>query len=150
LAPAAAIVTVDADWKLLFPRFKNTCKVIGADSEVDSTAKSARRETYKWKRGRPVIVNGEVDPSIPSNTAVATFDKQGNYFPERNSEKNSGVYIKPNTKGSFWLLDQWPEKTDPNTGNVIRPAHPPQVRSISPNGMPPSDNSSSYYVIIVK
>lgn len=106
------------------------------------------RDTRKWQRGEPVIVNAEVNPNVKDGTAVATFDSQGNYFP-KSAEKNSGIYIKrPDTKGSFWLLDQWPQRTDSN-GNAIREAMPPHPRSISPNGAYPCDNSSAYYVIIV-
>jgi len=106
------------------------------------------RDTSKWHRGKAVIVNGEVDLSIPDGTAVATFDSQGHYFP-KSPDKNSGIYIKkPNSKGSFWLVDQWPTRRDPR-GNVIREGMPPHLRSISPNGAYPSDDPGAYYVIIV-
>jgi hypothetical protein len=58
------------------------------------------------------------------------------------------TYLGGSTKGSFWLLDQWPERTDAQ-GNVIRKAVPPHVWEITPSGIPPSNNSSFYYVIIV-
>lgn len=105
--------------------------------------------TSKWQEGPPVVMaNGEVNPSIPLYTAVATFDEHGHYFPNSDN-KNSGTYLGGSTKGSFFLLDQWPERTDGH-GNVIRKAVPPHVREITPNGIPPSDNSLFYYVIIVK
>jgi hypothetical protein len=103
--------------------------------------------TRKWREGKPVVVNGEVDPSIPIGTAVATFDSNGQYFPH-SENKNCGIYLGPDTKGSFRLLDQWPTERDAR-GNVIRQAVPPHVRSISPNGAYPSDYSGAYYVIIV-
>lgn len=106
------------------------------------------RDTSKWQRGKPVIVNGEVDRSIPDGTAVATFDTQGRYFP-KSPAKDCGIYVKkPDTKGSFWLLDQWPAWRDPQ-GNVTREGKPPHLRSISLNGAYPSDDSNAYYVIIV-
>lgn len=66
------------------------------------------------------MVNGEVDPSIPIGTAVATFDSNGQYFPH-SDKKNSGTYLGPDTKGSFFLLD--PKITE--NGKVIREAVPP-------------------------
>jgi hypothetical protein len=106
------------------------------------------RDTSKWQRGKPVVVNGEVNPNIPDGTAVATYDSNGQYFPT-SGQKDCGIYIKrPDTKGSFWLLDQWPTQRDAD-GNVVREGMPPHLRSISPNGAYPSDNSSAYYVIVV-
>jgi hypothetical protein len=109
------------------------------------------RETSKWHEGDPVVMpNGEVNQSIPLYTAVATFDRNKEYFPH-SRYKNSGIYLGPDptTKGAFWLLEQWPRETDPNTGEVLQEATPPHVRSISPNGTHPSNNSSDYYVIKV-
>jgi len=104
-------------------------------------------DTSQWTKGKPVVVDGAVDPSIRKGTAVATFDSNGRYYPN-SSEKNSGTFMGGSTKGSFWLLDQWPARTD-SSGNVIREDRPPGERPISPTGPWPSDNSNAYYVIIV-
>jgi hypothetical protein len=100
-------------------------------------------DTSKWTAGKPALELTDADKGV----AVATFDSNGKYFP-KSREKNSGIYMGSSTRGSFWLLDQWPARTDSH-GNVIRPARPPGERIISANGAYPSDNSRAYYVIIV-
>ena len=103
--------------------------------------------TADWTRGKPVMLpNGQVDPSIPKNTAVATFDENGHY--PTNGNRNSGLFEGGSTKGSFWLLDQWPEQRDPHN-NVIQEAKPEGLRPIGPNGANISNQSGAYFVIIV-
>jgi hypothetical protein len=123
--------------------------LIGNGQCVTATAhfSGVTANTHEWTRGEPVVVEGKVNPNIPSATAVATFDSNGRYFPT-SKDKNSGIFVTGSTKGSFWLVDQWPAKRDSH-GTIIREAVPPHERLISPNGPYPSDNSSSYYVIKV-
>ncbi len=100
-------------------------------------------DTSQWTPGKPATELTDRDKGL----AVATFDKNGKYFPT-SSEKNSGIFNGTSTKDNFHLVDQWPKRTDSN-GNVIREARPPGDRIVSPNGAHPSDNSHDYHVIIV-
>jgi hypothetical protein len=94
-------------------------------------------DTKLWRAGAGVADNGDVKPG----TAIATFDSNGRY--PTGKDKNSGIYLGPGTKGSIWILDQWPAH-DPN------PAHPPQPRELlNDNARGVSNNSNAYHVILV-
>ena len=92
-----------------------------------------------------MLPNGEVDPSIRKGTAVATFDENKLY--PTSGARNSGLFEGGSTKGSFWLMDQWPEERGPQ-GNVIQQAKPEGLRPIGPNGSNVSNQSGAYFVII--
>jgi putative transposase len=107
-------------------------------------------DTSQWTKGDPVVIDGKVNPNIKNNTAIATFDENGRYFPI-SDHKNSGIFrgaSSGNAPGTFTILDQWPTVKDQN-GNVVRPFSPAQERPVRPTGTWPSDNSNAYYVITV-
>jgi RHS repeat-associated protein len=107
-------------------------------------------DTSQWIQGDPVVIDGKVNPNIKENTAVATFDENGRYFPA-SDHKNSGIFRgtrSGDAPGAFHILDQWPTVRDKN-GNEVRKFSPAQERPVRPTGTWPSDNSNAYYVITV-
>jgi RHS repeat-associated protein len=94
-------------------------------------------DTKRWRAGAGVADNGDIKPG----TAIATFDSNGRY--PTGKDKNSAIYLGPGTKGSIWVLDQWP-------AHAPNPAHPPQPREVlNDNSRGISNNSNSYHVILV-
>ena len=122
---------------LLDPNHKPSNKdVVGPNGEcVDLTKKFSGMSkddvgTYQWKQG------SKVDKDTRPGTAVATFNDKGRY-PSK-SGWNSGIFLGPGTKGSVWVLDQWP-------------GHPPEPREIPVNNNAlPANNSGAYSVILVE
>jgi len=122
---------------LLDPSHKPSNKdVVGPNGEcVDLTKKFSGMSkddvgTYQWKPG------SKVDKDTRPGTAIATFNDKGRY-PSK-SGWNSGLVLGPGTKGSIWVLDQWP-------------GHPPEPREIPLNNNAlPANNSGAYSVILVE
>jgi hypothetical protein len=94
-------------------------------------------DTKRWRAGADVADNGDIKPG----TAIATFDSNGRY--PSGKDKNSGIYLGPGTKGSIWILDQWP-------AHAPNPAHPPQPREVlNDNTRGASNNANAYHAILV-
>jgi hypothetical protein len=92
-----------------------------------------------WTEG-PAVSNND---SLPIGTAIATFGSNGHY--PTNGDQNSGIYMGQGSKGSIYILDQWPAHAASGT-----PAHPPQVREMRFNDHSTLSNSAqAYHVIIV-
>jgi hypothetical protein len=87
--------------------------------------------------GKPASELTEAD----KGTAIATFQKgadgQWHYVGDADGHKNSGTFMGPSTKGTFWMTDQWPAQKPVTTWNV---------GNTSSNA---SMNANSYRVIIV-
>lgn len=120
---------------LLDPNHKQSnSDVVGNGQCVSACKKFAGLEgsnTRQWRAGPKVANNGNIKPG----TAIATFDSSGHY--PIGPEKNSGIYLGPGTKGSIWILDQWP-------------GHAPEPREVVfDNNRSPSNNSNAYSVIYV-
>lgn len=111
--------------------------VVGPNGEcVDLTKKFSGMSkedigTYQWRPGPKAVDDKDIKPG----TAIATFDEKGR-FPNKHTY-NSGIYLNSGTKGSIWILDQWP-------------GHPPRVREVFlDNRKEPADNAGAYSVIYV-
>lgn len=89
--------------------------------------------TSQWTAGPKVTDSPKLEPG----TAIATFDKNGNY-PQGDVPKNSAIYLGRGAGGSIWVVDQW------------NPGHPPTAREVLPTGSFPSNNPSGYSVIYLK
>jgi RHS repeat-associated protein len=124
---------------LLDPNHRPSDKdIVGNGQCVSACSKfsGVTGDTKRWRAGASAADNSDIKPG----TAIATFDN-GRY--PSGKDKNSAIYLGPGTKGSIWVLDQWP-------AHASNPAHPPQPREVlSDNARGVSNNSNAYHVILV-
>lgn len=125
---------------LLDPNHKPSDKdIVGNGQCVTACSKfsGVTGDTKRWRAGEGVADSRDIKPG----TAIATFDGNARY--PSGKDKNSGPYLGPGTKGSIWILDQWPAHS-PNS------AHPPQPREVlNDNTRGASNNANAYHVILV-
>ncbi len=127
---------------LLDPNHKSSDKdIVGNGQCVTACSKfsGVPGNTKEWRAGAAVTGDGDIKPG----TAIATFDSNGRYT--TGQDKNSAIFLSNGTKGSIWVLDQWPAHPDNNTS-----AHPPQPREVRfDDGKTLSNSANAYHVIMV-
>jgi RHS repeat-associated protein len=126
--------------------------LVGSGECVALTSKltGVTDHTPDWTQGPKVVnVDGTINSAVKPGTAIAAGWDANGHYPRGNVPKNSGVFLGPGVasgKGSIGLMDQW-KAHPPN------PANPPQSRDVrfySDPSLNVSNNSNSYYVIIVR
>jgi hypothetical protein len=98
--------------------------------------------TSTWQRG--ALVRGA---TLVPGTAIATFDKDGNYQNDTGGRSHAAIYLGQDAVG-IQVLDQWVERkkmADGTIGTRVQPVHKRTIRFQS-NSKPVNDGRN-YYVI---
>ena len=109
-------------------------KVIGTGQCVAFVETAANAPTtIHWKRGTKVTE----DLSLPSGTAIATFDPDGAYGNHTDGRSHAAIYVSQDSSG-VQVYDQW----------LGQPVHARTIRFHNPDeNAKPVNDGNAYYVV---